>query len=1181
MHIKKIILNGFKTFPDKTIINLNPGVTVISGPNGVGKSNIYDALKWVTGEQSRKTLRTANAEDVIFYGSDSRSQNSFAEVSLLLTDSVPVFNTEVNELSISRRLFSTGESEYFINGIKCRLKDITHLFLDTGIGHDFYSFISQGNISHLIECKPEERREIFEEAASIMKYRSNKVETIRKLEKTKIDMQRIADIISEIGNQLSFLKKQVRQAERFNKIKMHLIDTHNRILEQQYLRLSLENEDKLREISQISDNINAARGVVSNYETNISSLKFELSRLEEKNTDVLYQLSEIDKNISRTEAGINGNNDKIAFYEDEEEKLLRKNKEEGEKILQYTNLNIRLAEEVKHLKGELLSISKELNKARETFSTYDEKLSEFSAEQDIEQRSALKLYEDLSNSKSKLNDTKRHLSYLISNKNDIENQFAFTEDKVKFLKKEVATARKELSQLTERNADWLARKDEKTQTLRTIQEKHEKLSKDNEHISKEIYAQRQTLGNIHTMIKNMDGYSRGVKFVLQKGYSGVIDIVANLIAIEPKYELSIELLLANKLQNIVISDITKGAPIIEDLKSAKAGRVTFIPLRNIKYKNTVRTPGIDSLILGYAIDLVKTAQKYENLKNYLFFNSVIVKDMDSAIAVSKKIRVGYYIITLDGDIIYPNNVLTGGYRRRETFGILNREHKAQVLEKELSKKLDRFNETKNAINEINTKQKTMEDAITIYSKNIEDNERMSRVYSERSRTYTEQLDEQTVFLKQKKDKIITISNDARKVGAELQELTAQYSDIERAYTSKKEELNKFKDNFLSIRNDTQKIKENIDALLSKKMTITSKITADKNAIEQNKNFIESANRDLSNVSENIRNNRDLVRSLTLEIKQAQDKLKENIHRREGIETGRRGISNRRNTIQISLSDTESKIKEQNKKTEKLNDRKNSLLLANNALQMKINILLSDLKRSEPDMRSLNITQLDDSMLEELVHKRERYEKNLQNIGPVNPGVVQEYTTVGERYEFLINQRNDIEVSRESLLKIIRQINKKIRTLFTETFEQIRENFKINFKMFFSGGTADLKLIDDTDILETGIEIYAKPPGKKLKRITGMSGGEKALTSLALVFAIFMKKASPFCVLDEVDAPLDDFNGQKFTEIIDNYKKNTQFIVISHKKTTIAAADVIYGVTMEENGISKLVSVKFNKRQVRV
>lgn len=1178
MYIKQLIINGFKTFVDKTVINLSPGISVITGPNGVGKSNIYDAIRWVTGEQSKKALRAGKSEDVIFFGSDTRKAASFAEVTIVLADSVPVLNTDMTEVAISRRLYSTGESEYYINGVKVRLRDITHLFLDTGIGRDFYSFISQGSVANIIEYKPEARRQIFEEAAGIMKYRVNKEETLRKLERTRQDLQRISDVINEVENQMNFLRKQVRRAERYNKIKEKLVEIHRYILEQQFLRIYLQNEELTRDINRVDDKINEIQAEIDKNESRISGLKYELSKIDEENSEVTQKLSEIEREISRLEADINGGNEKISFYEAEEEKLLQKNRELVEKISQYRELNSRLESRIKENNIQLMQLGKLLKKKEKEYSDVESELTKFSSEVDNEQRIVLDIFEQLNALKSAINEEEQKLFYNEKSINDLKAQISFSRDKVTLLKREIENIRKSQEALEKQNNMLRAEKEKLLKQSAAIRENYNKLKMESEHISKEIYAKSQMLQNILELIKNLEGFSRGVKYVLQKKYPGVVDVVANLVNVAPKYELAIEVLLGNKLQNVVISEIDYAKKIIDDLKNSKEGRVTFIPLKNLKYKETERKREIEDMILGYAIDLVKMDEKYEPLKKYLFYNAVIVEDIEDAIKVSKKLEGNYHIVTLEGDIINPSNIVTGGYRRKEALGILNREGKARVLERELQKKKQEFEKYQNELQSLLLREQDIEETIADYQSKLEENGRVLSSYMERIRGYEEQLKEQEQFVSGREKELDSLSNEKAELQNRLSQLQEEYAAIEKEYESKKAHINDQKSRLISLQELMNKLRSELSALQEDKLNLNSQITTDKNAISQNESFIADAQQELESIKKNIENNRSLIRSLNLQIKQLQDDLKELIHNREQIERGRIDIVNKRNEIQHELDRIESVIKQKQKEKESLIEERNNFKIDARELEVKLAELQNEIRRNEGKTKVEEIEFIEDEELNNLIEKRARYEKSLQNIGPVNPSIIDEYNQVKERYEFLIKQKEDIENSREALLKIIREINKKIRVLFTTSFEEIRNNFKINFTRFFGGGEADLVLVGDEDILEAGIEIYARLPGEKMKTISLLSGGEKALTALALVFAIFMKKPSPFCVLDEIDAALDDVNGKKLVEILKEFKKETQFIIISHKKTTIAAADVIYGVTMEERGVSKVISVRFKAAQ---
>ena len=1178
MYLKRIEMQGFKSFADKTVLEFKPGITTVIGPNGSGKSNISDAIRWVLGEQSMKSLRGAKSEDIIFAGTQARKSLGFAEVSIVIDNNDNKLPIEYSEVTVTRKIYRSGETGYFINKVPCRLKDILELFMDTGIGKDGYSIIGQGKIDEILSNKSEDRRHIFEEAAGIVKYRTRKQESEKKLEQTKLNLLRINDILAEIEANIEPLKLQSDKAKQFLDLREELksievglfiynINTYKEKLEQlvkdeDIITSQKEAEDSKMEALQASKE--ELRQVVDDITAQIENMQnigFESSnKIEKINSEIGISNERIQNNNAnkqRLEAEILEVKSRIEELKEEQKQKLEKktnltsNKEKFEKEL--AEKEAELAELSKKLSAKELEIE---GKKQIVQNNIDKKY-EFAAEintQDVN-------YENLEKHKKQL-------------KNEIDSVISEL-DSTRYGKNEISKGFYDI----ESKRNIAVEKLEKS--VQAKEQNMQKLKQYEDEISKLTYTQRMKQARHQFLIeteKEKEGYNKTVKSLLvacdkdsnlNKGIHGVL---ANLISVEKEYETAIEMCLGQALQNVVTSTEQDAKKMIEYLRTNSLGRASFLPIASVQGKKLDKLTKMDGVI-GIASDLVKCKKEYEQIILSLLGRTVVVEDMDTAIALAKKDKYSFRIVTLKGDIISSSGSISGGSVQTKTVNILGRSREIEDLEKEL-KKLEKQIADKTAekeeyassigdsIEETAKLEKELQEIEIIYAtekqKMVAVEENITRLENRLAKlkeevTQTEKQKEENRLLKEQKE-------------AEIQELTQQI-----------EELNKVIEEFALNNKDNQKYIDDLNFdITNLKISVTS-FDESESSIEE---MVERISQDIKNNEQSIENKNQNI----LAINEENTKLEQTITEYDAqIEQIKQEVTN-------SGTKVEELKQERIAKNEKLVNTENEIQSQFSTLEsLKEQIIKLDVKKTKLEQDLQQVVESLWNEYELTPNSTEEYQKpnnvataqkqvnslrnKIKDLGSINIDSIEEYKKTKERYDFMSEQRLDLENTASKLRKIIGDMTTTMQNQFKEKFELINKNFNEVFTELFNGGKAELILENEENILECGIDIRVQPPGKKLQNMMLLSGGEKAFTAIALLFAILKINPAPFCILDEIEAALDDVNVYRFAEYLKKFCKQTQFLVITHRKGTMEAGDSVYGVTMEENGISKLLSIK--------
>lgn len=1174
MYFKRIELQGFKSFADPVTIELNDGITCIIGPNGSGKSNISDALRWVIGEQSSKQLRGNKMQDVIFAGTNTRKPKGMAEVTLVIDNTSGILPLEYNEVAVTRRMYRSGESEYLINGNQCRLKDIKELFMDTGIGVDGYSIIGQGKIAEIVSTKPENRRQIFEEAAGVVLYKSRKHDAENKLKTASDNLERVRDIIAEIEGRIGGLKEDSEKATEYIGLRdryktlgvniiMHNLDSLEKSVEagrSELAALEKAIEDTGIRYDELEDLIESKRvkeaeldEALSNANTELLAKIEELNEISSSGQLNTERLSNIEKDLERVNEAITDIESKLMEEQSRLKELTDKDNDLN-KTLQdaqnaYSDAVIRLNEDteaynkvshqIENDKDDIISINNRMVSRKADIATLEnyknalqDRINELESEnsgndaRDAELKAELDRLEKALEAKADAGDAK------ISQINDFG-------DKIISVENTIADYSQQINELTNAINRAEARKN-------TIEE----------------------------MENNYEGYNNAVRSVMKRSFEGIIGTVSDLIQVPSGYELAIETALGNGLQNIVCKNDASAKSAVSWLKSAKAGRATFLPVASIRAdkikpdSSVTNEPGY----IGVASDIV-TCPDYPNISDYLLCRVIIADNMDNAVAISKKRVGGFRIVTLEGEIISSSGSITGGKYANKTANLLDRKKEIDNLSESIAS-------YKSEIDKLRSQREDARDELSSINDSLKASQEELQALQIEYNVCQADRDHAMELVK-------ASEGSSEKYRKDIENITDDIVSADKRIAEYKKEIDATDDNVKALQDEISSLLDEQDRLYELK-------EKDSEAIVQIKIRISESEATIFAQNELIERVRDTISDL-------EDNLYENRDEKESLEHTR----NKLTSSGVESSELESELKQQKLELEagiaSLTAELDANKAEHDAAQKDQKKLFSNLEKIKDDKFKLEIkTSKNETLLDTQKDKlwdefevtyaeaadlrdpdfaittgnRESKEIKLRmaELGDVNISAIEEYKQVSKRYEFLTAQESDTTKAMKELEDIISNMDKTIRTKFKETFDTVVVNFEETFKELFGGGYAELRLEDETKPLESGIEITAQPPGKKLKNINLLSGGEKTLTAIALMFAVLKAKPTPFCILDEVEAALDEVNIERFSGYLKNFD-DIQFALITHQKATMEHADVLYGVTMPEQGVSRMLSLK--------
>ena len=1180
MYLKRLEMYGFKSFADKTVLDFMPGITTVIGPNGSGKSNISDCIRWILGEQSLKSLRGTKSEDIIFAGTQNRKALGYAEASLVIDNSDSKLPIEYNEVVVTRRIYRSGESGYFINKVPCRLKDVLELFMDTGIGKDGYSIIGQGKIDEILSNKSEDRRHIFEEAAGIVKYRTRKMDSEKKLEQTKLNLLRINDIISEIEANIEPLKIQSEKAKRFLSLRDELKNIE--------VGLFLYNiDDYKKQIQDILENIDIIETQKVKEDENLNNIQLEKEELK-------LQIDKLIEEIEKTQnLHFEGNKVKEQYNSEINVSLERisNNKENyvrfGEEIESLENRNKELEEEKnqKQEKKDNLYLNKEkfekeLKEKEEELEKYSKTLSnkeiEIESKKQIVQKNIDDRYEIIAQINKEKADFENFEKREHSLKNDIQDTISEL-DNTRTNKEEKS---KEFYSIDKKRTEILQKIEKMQKENEISQEKLKDFNVKLNSYQSEYRIKESRLKFLIETEKEKEGYAKSVKLLLEaierdsSLAKGVYGVLANLIQVDKKYEIAIEMSLGGAIQNIVTASEDEAKKLVNYLRENNLGRASFLPITSVRGTrlsgvNTKRINGI----IGLASDLIKYDKKYDGIILSLLGKTVIVEDIDSAVALAKQNGYKFRIVTLKGDIINPSGAISGGSTPNKTVSILGRGKEIKSLEEELKfikEKIARVEKEKseyeNSISEIleefNIKQKESQELEITYAT---EKQKIDNIELEILKLDSKLAKLRTDLDSCVKEKELNLNNQ--------ESLKEKVSDIDK----QNETLNIEIEEFTNLNKDNQKYIDDLNFdITNLKISVSS---FDESEVSINE-IMERINADIKNNISSIENKKNLREKNLQETKELENKIEEIKNKilkleeeidgsKEKVEKLKNDKINKKEKLLIIESD----IENQNEKIEDIKNQISKLDLKKSKIELELNQVINKMWE-EYELTPNNVENIEKAKNPSEVQKKVNSIRNeIKELGSVNIDAIKEYKEIKERYDFMSEQRLDLENSSNKLRKVINEMTETMKKQFAEQFKIINKNFGEVFAELFGGGKAELILSDKENILESGIEINVQPPGKKLQNMMLLSGGERAFTAIALLFAILKINPAPFCVLDEIEAALDDVNVYRFAEYLKKFSENSQFLVITHRKGTMEAADTVYGITMEEKGISKLLSMK--------
>ena len=1179
MYLKRLELQGFKSFADKTVLEFMPGITSVIGPNGSGKSNISDAIRWVLGEQSMKSLRGSKSLDIIFAGTQNRKSLGFAEASLVFDNTDGTLPIEYTEVTVTRKIYRSVETGYYINKVPCRLKDVLELFMDTGIGKDGYSIIGQGKIDEILSNKSEDRRHIFEEAAGIVKYRVRKAESEKKLEHTKLNLLRINDILAEIETNIEPLKEQSEKAKKYLNLREELKNIEIGLFLYNIEKYKKELEDIVKDEEIYKNQCNDEEGKLERIKTLKEELKSEIDHITESIEEMSNLGFESKKEIEMLNSDINVSNTRIENNKQNKERFEKEIEELSSRIHDLEEEKKQKEEKKENLKQNREKFAKELEEKEKELAEITKTLSskelEIEAHKKTVEDNTDKKYELQANISEQEINYQNHEKRQAQIKNEITGNISEL-DSTRMKKEEIAKEFYEIE--SKRNkilTDLENANKEKQETDRKMKDFDNKINM--------LLGQKQIkeskLKFLIETEREKEGYIKSVKTLLKdcettkelgKGMHGVL---ANIIDVPEEYQTAIEMCLGSSLQNIVTENEEDAKRLIEHLRKNNLGRASFLPITSVKGKKLDRIKGKNTGIIGIASDLIQYSKKYENIILNLLGRTVIVQDMETAIRVAKDNGYSFRIITVEGDVINPSGAITGGSVAKKTVNILGRGREIEKLQKEIKKLEAQIQNLENEKESYQESAKHILEKASSFEKELQEIEITYATGKEKINGIEEninRLETRLGKLKEENKKLEEQKEQSIKNKTEFQE------KIE-AINEENEKLKKIITEFAELNKDNQKYVDDLNFDITNLKISVSSFDESESSIkelqERIDSEIENTNKSIENkkvqIEQMIRDNFNLEKSI-VEIKEKIRKIQEEV-KNSGSKIEE--LKEKRTQKNEKLAEQEEEINSKFKVIEDLKSQIVKIDVKKTKLEEDINGIINKMWE-EYELTPNNVVEY--RKPENIQLTREKV-KNLRNeireLGSVNVDSIEEYKNLKERYDFMCEQRVDLESTMAKLRKIISDMTNIMKEQFKEKFELINKNFAEVFKELFGGGNASLTLEDKDNILECGIEITVQPPGKKLQNMMLLSGGEKAFTAIALLFAILKINPAPFCVLDEIEAALDDVNVYRYAEYLKKFSKNTQFLVITHRKGTMEAADTVYGITMEENGISKLLSMK--------
>lgn len=1186
MYLKSIEINGFKSFANKIVFEFPHGITGIVGPNGSGKSNIGDAVRWVLGEQSAKQLRGSKMEDVIFSGTENRRPLGFAYVAILFDNRDRKIALDYDEVKVARRVYRSGESEYLINGAACRRRDIVEIFYDTGIGKEGYSIIGQGQVEKILSGKIEDSRELFDEAAGIAKYKKNRSVTEKSLEQERQNLERVTDVLRELEERVGPLEEQSRTAKEYLKLRDREkdLDIHLFLYDYENTHKELKESQSRQEI--VTRDLENTREIHDHIKEKNASLQQEsealLTKIEKAGTEkeqFSSRKEELDSENLILLHRIESNERMIAHYgEIISQNLVEKETKSAKKKEQ--------KEQLDSLKRELTELEAEKSRLTEEKGKYIEKKKLASEKLSIQKDALFSMMDDQL-------DTKEKLSRYDTMEEQLQIRNAEYNSRLIALQSDLKDYNEKNTRLEAELKENQQSYDEALKELEKAEEEDRMLSGEESRLDSVLGQENQNFLRARSRYETLagiteryEGYNQSIKHIMEqkKKNPGIIGVVADIMELDKKYETAIEIALGGALQNVVTEDDQVAKKMIAFLKQNRFGRATFLPLTNIRRRNSSIHPSIleEEGVIGLASDLVSVNDRFEPLVQFLLGRTIVVDTIENALLLSRRNNYSLRVVTIGGELLNPGGSITGGAYR----------HSGNLLgrKREMEESREKMKQAEDSCRQIREK-------LTAIGKDREDNqisleEKQEKVTSLQLALHDlgHQIPDLLEKEKALKENIETLKEEHASLKNQLLEIRAQKEVLAENQLSHEKIHEKSNDVMDRLEKEIAALEESIRDIEGKENQVILHISQAKQKMEFYVSDCQRLEEEILGCDHSIEGNQQQKKELQRQNEEAEEKRREIAGQTDKIMTALQEISGKLYSLKEEQKTVSGKHAVIFRELEEQNDRILLLEKENARLAARQEKLESDLESRVDYMweqyeltynyaMELKHQDVTSEMAAQYRQEKKDISQQIKKLGNVNVGAIEEYKTVGERYEFLRGQYDDIKEAEEKLLTMIDELNTAMREQFSEQFAEIRQMFTTVFQDLFEGGTADLELMDDENMLECGIRIVAQPPGKKLQNIMLLSGGERALTAIALLFAIQKLKPSPFCLLDEIEAALDDANIVRFSRYLKKLSADTQFIVITHRRGTMSAAEALYGITMQEKGVSTLISVDLIDKQL--
>lgn len=1177
MYLKSIEVQGFKSFANKIVFDFHNGITGIVGPNGSGKSNVADAVRWVLGEQRAKQLRGGSMQDVIFSGTENRKPLSYASVAITLDNADHQLAIDFQEVTVTRKLYRSGESEYLINGSICRLKDVNELFYDTGIGKEGYSIIGQGQIDKILSGKPEERRELFDEAAGIVKFKRRKNMSVKKLEEETQNLLRVTDILSELEKQIGPLEKQSEKAKEYLKKKEELKSYDINLFLMESVRIREQIGEVERQLANAQEEFDAAQKKYNDTKVEYEEIESQLDEIDGTMEHTKSQLNETHLLKQQLEGQIELLKEQINSAKMSDEHFAQRSTHIHVEITERKKNEEEYLKEQNILQQQLDTQKTAENEVNSQLAAIQLRITELTANIEQWKQDIMDMLNHRAVTKAKIQHFDTLLEQMKVRKAEMNKKLIEISSDVSVQDESIRGYEKDLQEISEEIQTYVAEvksQEEKIQELqRTLAKRTEQLRAGQTAYHREA----SRLESLKNITERYDGYGNSIRKVMEKKEQeqGLLGVVADLIKVDKAYEIAIETALGGSIQNIVTDNENTAKRMIQYLKQNKFGRATFLPLTAITGGGGIRQPEVlrEKGVIGLANTLVTVEDKFKVLADSLLGRTIVVEKIDDGIALARKYRQSLRIVTVEGELINPGGAMTGG-AFKNTSNLLSRRREIEEFEK--------------TVVQLKKEMTVMEKEIAVikqeragcYEKIEENNQKLQKKYVIQN-TLKMNLNQANT----KKENILKMTGDMHREGKELEEQAAELLEnqesimieldtsekserelnkkieeqqllLEKEKVSENETMQRAESIHLTLANLEQKnifILENLSRIHEEMAKFGEELEQLRQNKENSSLEIGEKEKQIEEIRTTITNSKELFEEIELKI--------QNLSQEKEILTQKnKDFLTKREELSKHMSDLD-------KESFRLNSKKETF---EETLEKQINYMWEEYEITYSKARELRNETFTD--LSEIKRQIQLLKSEIRGLGSVNVNAIEDYKNVSERYDFLKTQYDDLVEAKETLIQIIEELDTAMRKQFAERFKEIASEFDKVFKQLFGGGKGTLELMEDEDILEAGIRIIAQPPGKKLQNMMQLSGGEKALTAISLLFAIQNLKPSPFCLLDEIEAALDDSNVTRFAQYLHKLTKNTQFIVITHRRGTMTAADRLYGITMQEKGVSTLVSV---------